>query len=37
VAGGFNTAMVLASKFTPRALTTYITNAVMRPTATNNK
>jgi short-subunit dehydrogenase len=35
VAGGFNTAMVVASKLTPRALTTYITNAVMRPSANN--
>jgi short-subunit dehydrogenase len=37
VTGGFNAAMVLATKFTPRALTTYITNAVMRPSGVNNK
>ena len=31
VAGVFNAAMVIASKFTPRALTTFISAAVMRP------
>jgi short-subunit dehydrogenase len=33
VAGVFNSAMVLASKLTPRALTTFISAAVMRPPA----
>ena len=35
VAGVFNSAMVLASKLTPRALTTFISAAVMRPPTVN--
>jgi len=37
VAGAINNAMVIASKFTPRALATYISSTLLRPSSTDNK
>jgi hypothetical protein len=37
VAGAINNAMVIASKFTPRALATYISSTLLRPSSVDNK
>lgn len=37
VAGAINNAMVIASRFTPRALAAYISSTLLRPSSVNNK
>jgi short-subunit dehydrogenase len=37
VAGAINNAMVIASKFTPRALSTYISSTLLRPSSVDDK
>jgi short-subunit dehydrogenase len=37
VAGAINTAMVIASKFTPRGLSTWISSTLLRPSSVEDK